>query len=546
MPEQSFRAQFVLFAILPILLGAPPARAQFVSFAPVVTYDSGGYLADSVAVADVNLDGNPDVVVVNDGCGGQDEPCPVGAVGVLLGNGDGSLQAVKTYNSGGYGPLGIQSLAVSDVNGDGKPDIIVANRCPGLLAGYCTTANNTIAVLLGNGDGTFQPAITNSCCFSPFSVAVADLNGDGKPDIVALNGVVNVLLGNGDGTFQLLLSYEIPPPWTAQYLAIADVNRDGKPDLIVTSDCESTPTGACTGTQSTGDQSAVFVMLGNGDGTFQAAQFYNAPIYGSSTVTVTDLNGDGKLDIVVAGTCLEDNSSCPSRDAAASVLLGNGNGTFQPGVTYDAGCCADGLSVAVGDVNGDRKPDLVVSNASSQVGVLLGNGDGTFGTPVMYGSGGFSAYSVALADLNPHSKPDIVVANRCATGTCFADGSVGVLLNTTPPYVTVAGSPQQPLTRNASGDYVARVTITNTGNVTISSLRVALAGTTLGSGSLLSAPAPLKNFAPGASATVTLTFPANSVSAGTATAPLKVSGTYSVTSPSLSGNWGLSFRIVTL
>jgi hypothetical protein len=112
--------------------------------------------------------------------------------------------------------------------------------------------------------------------------------------------------------------------------------------------------------------------------------------------------------------------------------------------------------------------------------------------------------------------------------------------------VTVTGSPQQPLTKNSTGDFVALVTITNTGNITIASAQVTIAGTTLGSASLLSAPPPVTNLAPGASAVVTLTFPDTAALSKATTAPLKVGGKYSVPSVPLSGNWALSFRSVTL
>ncbi len=171
-----------------VVLGTLDAIASAPLFLPAVTYDSGGFGASMVAVADVNGDGKPDLVVAN--CGS----CSIfndGSVGVLLGNGDGTFQPAVTYSSGGIIPL---FVAIADVNGDGKPDLVVANRC-----GNNGCLNQApVGVLLGNGDGTFQAAATY---FSggefASSVAVADLNGDGKPDVLVANDCAD---SNCDGS----------------------------------------------------------------------------------------------------------------------------------------------------------------------------------------------------------------------------------------------------------------------------------------------------------------------------------------------------------
>lgn len=144
----------------------------------------------------------------------------------------------------------------------------------------------------------------------------------------------------------------------------------------------------------------------------------------ATSVAVADLNGDGKVDVVVANA----NSN------TVGVLLGNGNGTFQPATTYGSGGIFP-ISAAVADVNGDGKPDVVVANAGvigCGVGVLLGNGDGTFQTPLVYCSGGLFADSVAVADVNGDGNPDLLVANLCADQTSDCSGSgesgVGVML----------------------------------------------------------------------------------------------------------------------
>jgi hypothetical protein len=292
-----------------------------------------------------------------------------------------------------------------------------------------------VSVLLGNGDGTFQTAMTyNSGGFNARSIVVADVNGDGKPDLLIANLVannntnysaVNVLLGNGDGTFQIAVPYNSGGN-TSTSVAVADVNGDGKPDLLVANLCVSS--NDCT-------SGSVGVLLGNGDGTFQTAVPYSSGGYGAYSVAVADVNGDGKPDLLVANLCTTGDDGCTNTNGVLGVLIGNGDGTFQTPLRYYAG----GLwsySVAVADVNGDGKPDLIVADwcadstcANGLAGVLLGNGDGTFQTVVTYNSGGQETQSVAVADVNGDGKPDLLVANFCANSTC-SNGTAGVLINT--------------------------------------------------------------------------------------------------------------------
>ncbi len=196
------------FACLLISLISIPLLSQSgvhsVAFAPVVTYSTGGYYAYPIAAADVNGDGKTDVVVGKK----IDENSHDGVVGVLLGNGNGTLQAAVNYGTGGYDPAGV---TVGHVNSDGKPDIVVAQDNPYL------PVSAQVGVLLGNGDGTFQTAVNYSV--GPYyadSVVVVDMNGDGKADIVdgqnnadlpGFNGLVGILMGNGDGTFQPVVTY---------------------------------------------------------------------------------------------------------------------------------------------------------------------------------------------------------------------------------------------------------------------------------------------------------------------------------------------------
>jgi hypothetical protein len=370
-------------------------------FLPAVTYRSGGQFAGSVVVADVNGDGKPDAVVSNNNSS---------TVGVLLGKGDGTFQAPVTHGSGGSG---VRSVVVADVNGDGKPDAVAPNA-----------NSNTVGVLLGNGLGTFQPAVSySSGGSSPTSVAVADLNGDGRLDIVVANesdNTLGVLLGRGDGTFQPAVAYGSGSHSFTYDLVIADVNGDGKPDLIVADECTDHPT--C-------NSGAVGVLLGNGDGTFQAAAIYPSggvgSISGARSVAVADVNGDGRPDVLVANYF----------SGTVGVLLGNGDGTFRAPVDYNVGFTVV-RSVAVADVDGDGLPDLLVSGdidsgtvQQGEVGYLLGNGDGTFQPVVSYGSGGNAAPSVTAADVNGDGQPDLLVAN--------AEGNtIGVLLHSSQDLTT--------------------------------------------------------------------------------------------------------------
>ena len=322
-------------------------------FAPAVAYGSGGSQAASAAVADVNGDGKPDLVVAN-ACGSIAN-C-AGSVGVLLGNGDGTFQTAVTYGSGGQGALWV---AIADLNGDGKPDLVVMNSC----ANSSDCSIGTVGVLLGNGDGTFQPTVTyGSGGVYAESIAVADVNGDGRPDLVAgnfcanytdhcsLNGSVDVLLGSGEGAFQPPITYG-SGGYGVVGVAIADLNGDGKPDLVVTN-C------GVSGCGSGGAGNGVLgALLGNGDGTFRPAVTYGSGGVSAQSAAVADLNGDGKLDILVANLWV----SSSNLNGTVGALLGNGNGAFQTTQTYPSGGFR-AHSIAAADLNGDGKPDIVVAN----------------------------------------------------------------------------------------------------------------------------------------------------------------------------------------
>jgi uncharacterized protein YfaP (DUF2135 family) len=304
----------------------------------------------SVAIADVNGDARADVVGVG---------YPQG-VSLLLGNGDGTLDA-----SHDVGLLTEPTaLVVADMNRDSKPDLIA----------YSNT-QNTVSVLFGNGDGTFQDALSYNGGSSPTDLAVGDLNGDSWPDVALPNTyATSVWFGAGDGS----LSYriDVPAGSTPRAVAIGDVDGDSRPDLII------------------GDTypGMIWVVHNNGNGTFADPRAFPA---GSNPkpIVIGDVNGDSKPDLVVGG---------------GTLLLGNGDGTFQPGrpVGLDVrpfGSYVTNGDPAITDVNGDSKPDLIFNGRT--IAVLLGNGDGTFQPAVEYGHQGGS---IAVGDLNGDAKPDLV------------------------------------------------------------------------------------------------------------------------------------------
>ncbi len=394
-----------------------PVLPQF--FYTVPTYATGGVGANSVAVRDLNGDGKLDFVVGN-GC--SDSTCTAGTAAVLLGKGDGTFQPAVSYLAG----FRVSMIAVADVNGDGKLDIVAANNC---TASSC--AAGSVTVLLGNGDGTFKAGVSYAAGYRVVSVAIGDVNADGKPDLVATNGCsdsnctgssTTVLLGNGDGTFKAGVSYAVAGI-SATSVAIGDLNADGKPDLVVSVDCSDS---SCF-------NGSVAVLLGNGDGTFKTAVSYLSGGFQTFAVAITDVNGDGKPDVIAVNDCFVSGCAFSTASGSVGVLLGNGDGTFQAATTYSSGGYG-GTSAVVMDVNGDGKADLVVGNdctlsdncSSSNVAVLLSNGDGTFQPPVSYDSGATFATSVAAGDVNGDGKPDLMVINDCVDTNC--DGSVSVLL----------------------------------------------------------------------------------------------------------------------
>ena len=359
----SFSANFSAACLLLCLTLVASETTKAQSFSTPMTY-SVGENPNSGTSGDFNGDGKPDLAIGN---------VLNRNVSVLLNNGDGTFGTAVNYLVD-FNP---EALATGDFNIDGKLDLAVGN----FLGGFTSTGN--ISILLGNGNGTFQTAV-NYDASSPTSLQAADLNNDGKLDLVAASwnaDKASVLLGNGDGTFQAVTTYAAGTQPRGVW--VADFNGDGKPDLAVTNILSNN----------------VSILLGNGNGTFQAP-LNSATPSGPTGVAASDLNGDSNQDLVVAAVS----------SGAVLVLLGNGNGSFQTPVGYPVG--SEPLRLELADFNGDGRKDVVVVNViSNSFSVLRGNTDGTFQSG-MTRAARSGSFSPVVSDFDTDGKPDLAVLSN--------------------------------------------------------------------------------------------------------------------------------------
>jgi PKD repeat protein len=367
-------------ALLTCALLPSPSSAAFNTFTRSdieVGYQYG------IAIADFNRDGNGDLAMVSNGS----------TVKLLLGKGNGNFDPEVLIPSGNFFS---ENVVAVDANGDSNPDLLVQG-------------NSSISVLLGAGNGTFAAPTTFTTPGIAKMLHTADVNNDGRPDVVSASpSGVYVHFGNGDGTFGPVYATS-KSGCVAEDLMTGDFNEDGRVDVAVLNPC---PFGK------------VSVMLGNGDGTFQPQM--DAPVPFPFFGDAGDLNGDGHLDLAVSTNDFQAN------DANLAVLLGRGDGTFNPAVNFEVAWSPAG--VRIGDFNSDGRPDIAVtSHETRSISLLAGHGDGTF-EPSHGIATAPSPYILRTGDLKMDGLPDLVMP---VVGIRTNVEGLTLLFNSTSP----AGSP---------------------------------------------------------------------------------------------------------
>ncbi len=392
-------------AAVSLLVGAgsaPVSAASTDLLAAPVPYATGTN-PHSVAVGDVNLDGKLDLVVGN---------AHSNNVSVLLGNGDGTF-GNKHDVSVGRSP---KSVTLADFDGDTRLDLAVVNQ-----------DDSTMSILLGDGTGTFTLKATAGTCTHGHDITTGDFDNDGKRDVAVAcwgSSSLSIHLGNGDGTFQAKL--DILSGSAPHSLVVGRFNADAFDDIAVANHG--------------GDN--VGVLLGKGNGAFDAVVTYGVGD-GPHSIRAADLDADGHVDLAV----VNDGSD------TVSILLGQGTGAFAAAVPYATGHVPKGATIA--DIDGDGHLDVLTANTGGNgdgvtgrpggdvMSLLLGNGNGTFQSPTSYPAGQTS-FSITTGLLNADSKPDVVTANWEGNGASVMLNTSGGSgppppSDTTPPTVDVTG-----------------------------------------------------------------------------------------------------------
>ncbi len=356
---------------------------------------------NAVVVGDFNGDHIPDLAFANGDCSG----CSANSISVILGNNDGTFKAPNTYpTTTGTADVDTYALVTADFNGDGKLDIAAVNNA---------TTPGQVAILLGNGDGSFQTPIEYSVGTAPAAIAVGDFNQDGIPDLVVANNgssSISVLIGKGDGTFKAAVNYAVGSGPFA--VAKGNFNSDIFPDLAVVNE-----TGA-----------TVTILLNNGDGTFTSTHTYSTGLSAPGSVAVGTFNADSNLDLAIGD----------SGSAKVAIFLGNGDGSFAAAVPYATG--ADVYSLVAHDFNADGFTDLAyagqvkTAGTVNVAGLLTGKGDGTFNTATVAlfpvgAEATAEAQSIAWGDFNNDGAPDLVIANGLSSTASILLNSGGTQMS---------------------------------------------------------------------------------------------------------------------
>lgn len=379
----------VAMAAADVLFEAEDARDPVLQFKEVTIHtDKGSHF---VAVADVNRDGKPDILVAND---------EAGTITVLLGDGKGNFHEAKgSPFAAGYLP---NDIAVADMNGDGIPDLVIANH-----------QSPYVSIFLGDGEGRFHPAPGSPFDVHshphPHGVAVGAFSDKGKLDVVTDswgNNQIELLQGDGKGGLKLPGHFFQVGKRPYERLRSADFNHDGNPDVVTTNLDDDTAT----------------ILLGDGKGGFKQAPGSPFPAGAKPwEVAIDDFNKDGNADLAIIP--YERDVTDPSR-VAVTVLLGDGKGGFRPLQTQSLSLegCHGPNSIATGDINGDGYRDIVVWCAeSNNFVVFLGTREGNVFRRITHASaGGWGG--VAVADVNGDRRDDVITANE-------TDGTVTVYLS---------------------------------------------------------------------------------------------------------------------